>query len=524
MECVEADYGFAWSIRLESCMNWSLIRLRLPLSYALIALLAAMVLGSILLLTLQSYYTEQEYNYLKNNAQLISPGIGKILESDKSSAYLQVYIQNLSFLIQARVRLLDVDGNVVADSGSMRTQHWIFTSLTPDGMNAEVLYEGKTTRNLYTVNIQVVDNRLIGEKEGANSIWLSQLPTENTVCGFGLSDDPKSLQHSEQAVSVVVSSSNGNPLGTLEISEGMSFGGQIVRNVARTWVFASMIAVVVAAIVGLMVSRRLILPLNVLTDATQQMASGDLSARAHIESKDEFRVLGCAFNNMAERVEEIVATLSSFVSDAAHELHTPLTTLKANLELALDDTQFADQHIFRAQQQVVRMQDMIDNLLRLSQIEASDIDYRRVSLSNIVQQVAEVYSSRADHKSITFSMSPFHENVFVLGDSMQIRQVIENLLDNAIKFTPVDGSVYIQLVEVDKKVRIIVEDSGIGIPKEDMSQLFKRFHRGRNASSFPGSGLGLAIVKSIIDSHGGEIEVQSDVKGTCITVLLPLSE
>jgi signal transduction histidine kinase len=262
------------------------------------------------------------------------------------------------------------------------------------------------------------------------------------------------------------------------------------------------------------VSRRFNAPLESLTRTTTQMAAGDLSARADIEREDEFGLLANSFNTMAETIETKVAALRRFVADAAHELGTPLTALRTNLEL------IDDEHIPLALEQVERMDALTRSLLDLSQLEAldSEIQFDEIDLAALLRELSEPYASRADQAELSFNLEIENDPAIINGDAVQIGTLIQNLLDNAIKFTPAGGQVNVKLSEQVDAVQLTVADTGIGIPEDDMPHLFSRFHRGRNASAYPGSGLGLAIVKVIADQQGARIRVDSDESGTVFVV------
>jgi len=265
----------------------------------------------------------------------------------------------------------------------------------------------------------------------------------------------------------------------------------------------------------------LIAPLGDLTEVTRQMSNGDLSARAHVVSRDEFGLLARSFNTMAERVETLIHTLRSFIADAAHELHTPLTTLRANLDLSVDDDQNRADYLETAQTQVLRLQALVDSLLDLSRIEAGKLSLRKLPISKIIMDSASKYSGSTSAAGVSLQLNSIPDDIYVIGDELQIRRALNNVLDNALKFTPANGTITLQLDTEGHYARIIVKDNGVGIPPEDLPDIFKRFHRGRNAAGYPGSGLGLAIVKAIVDQHGGEVKIESDTQGTMVTILLP---
>jgi len=498
------------------------LRWRLPISFAAIATITALVLGGILLLTLRDYYREQERTYLMNSAQLMSTGIADLINDDPSPSNLQIYLQNLSFLIQARIRVYDLENTLLADSGSLQSQQFIYTNLNPIGMSADVFREGRAERYSFQVAINILDTVPNTEGLGTYPVFLQQLPTENSMCGYGIgTENTNTLTRTDQSVRVDVINSAGQVVGSLEVSEGLAFGGTILSNVAAAWGVASLAAILVAVLMGIGMSKRLIAPLGDLTEVTRQMSNGDLSARAHVVSRDEFGLLARSFNTMAERVETLIHTLRSFIADAAHELHTPLTTLRANLDLSVDDDQNRADYLETAQTQVLRLQALVDSLLDLSRIEAGKLSLRKLPISKIIMDSASKYSGSTSAAGVSLQLNSIPDDIYVIGDELQIRRALNNVLDNALKFTPANGTITLQLDTEGHYARIIVKDNGVGIPPEDLPDIFKRFHRGRNAAGYPGSGLGLAIVKAIVDQHGGEVKIESDTQGTMVTILLP---
>jgi signal transduction histidine kinase len=317
---------------------------------------------------------------------------------------------------------------------------------------------------------------------------------------------------------------NNEKVGTVQLSEGPAYGTAILTSVAYGWALSSIIAVILAVLIGWYISRRISAPVLTLSNATTRMMQGDLSSRADIKSRDEFGQLARSFNEMASQVEETVGTLRSFVADAAHELHTPLTALQTYLELARDERNASErnQYLARAHDQGQRLEALVKSLLNLSRIEAGESIFAPVDFSQLVQEVSEQFASRAEQTGHEFEITRLEENISVLGNTEQLRQVIINLLENALKFTPTKGRLSVALENKEGKAKLTVSDTGIGIPAEDLLHLFERFHRGRNASNFAGNGLGLAIVKAIVSGHQGDVSVQSEPgEGTQISVFIP---
>lgn len=534
------------------------IRWRLPLSYAAIALLGAVSLGVVLLMMLRGYYLQRELDYLTSNAQAIGSRIGLLMEAELPPAALQSQLRSFSFLSQTRVRLLDVDGQVLADSGSPGEHREVATiSVEVEvGGLSEVLtqtVEGDDEEKRYTSMIVIEDastedvqlsesvmvkgsgpGGLAGVLETDEGLTggrglVSLIPAVGTPYGFGLTagaevDGPRSTQVVRHPFYTELIKLRGY----VELSEGPAYGRQVLTSVTWGWAVASGVAVLLAAGVGWIISRRLSAPLLALTDVTARIADGDLSARAGLARQDELGLLAHSFNEMAGRVEETVVALRYFVADAAHELHTPLTALRTDLELVTGVENDAERHthIERAQAQVERLEALTSGLLDLSHLEAGTVDEDRapVNLNALIRETSEPYASRAEQADLSFSLSLPEEAAVVQGYEAQLRRALSNLLDNAVKFTPEGGAVSAGVCRDGEWVELWVQDTGIGIPTEDLPHLFSRFHRGRNTAAYPGSGLGLAIVKAIAECHNGDVRAENTAQGARFTLRLPVQQ
>ena len=284
-------------------------------------------------------------------------------------------------------------------------------------------------------------------------------------------------------------------------------------------------AVLLAGLAGWLASRRLVRPLLTLTDVTSRMAGGDLAARTAVQRQDELGILGGSFNKMADQLASTITTLLQFFADSPHELHTPLTALQTDLQTLrqteLEPGQAAK--IARAQEQAMRLQTLTNSLLDLSRIEANtNGDSEMVNLNQLVQATAELFASRAEQNDIQFGLTLPDMPLQVRGSPLRLRQAVQNLLDNALKFTPAGGEVTVALAQEGDFACLTISDTGIGIPEEDMPHLFGRFHRGRNTADFPGNGLGLAIVQAIVAGCNGRITLYPLTPGTQVQLHFPL--
>jgi signal transduction histidine kinase len=553
------------------------IRWQLPLSYAAIALLATVALGVVLLLTLRGYYGQLERAYLEGNALAFSYTLAPLLADDLPAESLQAQVISLSFLSQVRVRLLDRDGSPVADS-SAPGRFAVSLAAIPERdvlLPAGEIEANSRTRAFIIINpnlpeptvlssTEILPSRLMfepyqpGDPYGPLMIRSLSLVGGKFPLDLG-SDADLAGPRSNQVVRQPVYNDTSSLLGYVELSEGPAYGQEIVTSVARGWVLSGVVAMALAAAVGWLVSRRISAPLLALAGVTASMAAGDLSARADVRRRDEFGTLACSFNTMADRLEDTVVTLRRFVSDAAHELNTPLATLRANLEMMRHDSAPEDsapedgapedgvpedgapedgvpedgvaeeslpgqnERLARAQAQVERLEVLARGMLDLSRIEAgmNQEAVGPVSLTALAQDMGELYASCAEQVGLAFELSLPEAPIIIRGDETQLRQALANLLDNAIKFTPEGGRVELGLGQAEGMANLWVEDTGIGIPAEDVPHLFQRFHRGRNTAGYPGSGLGLAIVKAIADRHGGYVTADSNSHSTRFSLQLP---
>ncbi len=545
------------------------LRWRLPFSYAAIAAIATLALGLVLLTTLRNFYSRAEMNYLRNNAEAAGVMISRFATEPHIDEIIKEQLQTFSFLSQTRIQLLDDDKNVLQDTGLPNNNYLAFDrranagrrtndvtvpfsdyQIDPDNWDVQTwVYAAPTSGESLSAATETVNRFRIEifsavEDESLTIVedhiilptpmgpfpedQLLFFPARRTLFGFDLNDNSarrSTVRRSSQAIELPLPEQS-SLTGYIRLSAGPAYGSEILDSVAQGWLVASMFAVVLAALVGFFISQRLTAPLLSLTTATTKMTAGDLSARAAIISRDEVGTLARSFNDMAIRLEETIVTLRRFVADAAHELHTPLTALRTNLELLTSEQRDQQQFTFveAALAQVQRLESLTTDLLELSRLESiSTISHHEsMNLTQLIQETAERYASQAEQLGIDFQLDLPADTIFIRGDILQFRRALGNLLDNALKFTHPGGTVNLSLTRlISGNIEISVRDTGIGIPPDELPQLFSRFHRGRNAAAYPGSGLGLAIVKAIVDAHNGTITAHSLANGTHFTLQIP---
>ncbi len=277
------------------------------------------------------------------------------------------------------------------------------------------------------------------------------------------------------------------------------------------------------SIFGWWLANNLARPILVLTQAVEHMELGDLGMRVKPTGPKELQRLSEAFNNMASRLQSNVSELRAFVANASHELRTPLTVVKLRAEAlregAREDPEVAERFLSEIESEVDRLVGMVNDLLDLSRVDAGMDATKRtmVDLAAIAHEVYETFSIRSARAGVELDLNITPEISQIIGNEDQLRRVFYNLVENAIKFTKENGRVEMSIGQGprEKTVRFMVQDTGAGINPEHLPHVFERFYRADTTQPRPGSsrgsGLGLAIAKSIVENHGGEIGVSSQV-------------
>ncbi|NNC75528.1 MAG: HAMP domain-containing protein [Acidimicrobiia bacterium] len=280
-----------------------------------------------------------------------------------------------------------------------------------------------------------------------------------------------------------------------------------------------------AALVTVVVSRRLMQPITELTSAAQGLQSGNLSHRVEVDEGGEIGTLASAFNDMAASLEESDEVRRTMTADIAHELRTPLANIRGYLEAAKDGVVPSDEALVgTVYEEAVLLQHLVEDLETLTQADAGRLSMNMVptQVGEILAQVVDAHHARTD--GVHLEAVDDTEGVVVSVDPMRIRQAIGNFVDNALRHTPSGGSVTVAARSQNGSVLITVVDTGEGIAAEHLPHVFDRFYRAdpSRTRSTGGSGLGMAIARHIVDAHGGTVSAASSPgQGTIITVALP---
>ena len=326
----------------------------------------------------------------------------------------------------------------------------------------------------------------------------------------------------------------GNSVGTFYISPGPSaiFPSPLwlSQTISRFLLWGALLAIAVALLVTYFLSRRISAPVKALTLAARRLGQGDLSQRVQSEDKSELGELAQAFNTMAENLERSEQLRRNMIADIAHELRTPLSNLKGYVEAIRDGMVKPELDAIRSlDEEAMMLSQLVNDLQELSLAEAGELklDCQKENVIELLKQIAGVKQSQAAAKGISLSADLPKKLPRVNIDSRRISQVLLNLIDNAITHTPQGGIITITARKLDDWVEIGIEDTGEGIPAEHLPNVFERFYRvdKSRARATGGTGLGLAIARSLVEAHGGKIEVKSEEgKGSHFAFTIPMPQ
>jgi len=309
-----------------------------------------------------------------------------------------------------------------------------------------------------------------------------------------------------------------------EIYEGL--------NTIRLQITLWLIIIALAAIVlNIFLVRTITRPISNLNDGIERMAHGDLSSRVEVKGKNEFAQLALAFNSMSERIEQLDKARGQFVSNASHELKTPLSTIKILIETLLyqetPDPAMEKEFLGDINKEIDRLNSIVTDLLTLVNVDSGGMKLNKTEfkLGQLIQEQTRRLMPLARENGIEMDCI-IKDACDILGDTTKLQQVFYNIIDNAIKYTHRGGSVVIEVSRSGRRAVVRISDTGVGIPESDLPHIFERFYRVDKARSREtgGTGLGLSIVKQIVLLHGGIIDASSKVgEGTTFVVELPIS-
>ncbi len=327
----------------------------------------------------------------------------------------------------------------------------------------------------------------------------------------------------------------------VDVTPGMMLGSAgppqlrqpVIDRVNGAIIVGGLLALAAALAIGFVVFRSITRPIDQLTHAAHALTRGDLSTRVEVDDHptrlgtDELSDLGSAFNSMADHLQQAEQLRRDMTADIAHELRTPLSVIRANLEAMIDGVYPADgDHIHTTLDQVNLLSRLIEDLRTLALAEAGQLPLvkRPADVSSLISSALASFETQAQAQQIDLISNVDTHLPLIAIDPDRIQQALAILIANALRHTPVNGSIKVSSHQESNQAIIEVADTGSGIAPEDLPHVFERFYRAnksRSRAAGGGSGLGLAIAKSIIEAHNGSIVARSELgKGTTMRIEL----
>lgn len=313
----------------------------------------------------------------------------------------------------------------------------------------------------------------------------------------------------------------------LPMSELTENENQILNIVYITSIIVFLLSLVILIVFDAVVYR----PLRKTTEGAKQFADGNLKYVINVDSHDEMGYLANTMNYMASELDKAEEYQHSFIANISHDFRSPLTSIKGYLEAILDGTippERQEQYLKRVIGETERLTKLTSSMLTLNTVDSKGLLNRTTfDINRIIKETAQSFEGQCLEKNISFELTFEQESQMVYADFGKIQQVIYNLVDNAIKFSNKDSSIYLSTEQKGEKIFTSVKDTGAGIPKKDIKKVFDRFYKSDTSrgKDKKGTGLGLSIVKGIIRSHGENIDVIStEGVGTEFVFSLPCAD
>jgi len=304
---------------------------------------------------------------------------------------------------------------------------------------------------------------------------------------------------------------------------------EILEDYRDTILAVTIPMMLIALLSGAVFAFRSVRPIRSLIQTTQSIiATGKMDVRVPETGSGELDELTKLFNRMLARIEGLIKGMREALDNVAHDLRTPLTRLRGSAEVSLQGERSPQQYreaLADCVEESDRILTLLNSLMDISEAETGTmrLHLEAVSISKLLQEIVDLYQYVGEGKDISIVVDCV-KDLQIVADQNRIRQVLGNLIDNAVKYTPPQGRVTVRAQREKEGIILSVKDTGVGIPSEEIPHIWNRLHRGDKSRSQPGLGLGLSLVKAIVNAHKGHTEVQSAPgEGSIFRITLPLS-
>ncbi|MBQ4627266.1 MAG: HAMP domain-containing histidine kinase [Clostridia bacterium] len=463
-----------------------------------IILASFVFLGGALLILVSTLWMNEKTSLLVENAASVAQNVSDVMDSDfliedggRGSVILICNSLNqISTAVDADMFMVDTEGRVIFCKEIMQS-------------NLNLISSQCMVHNQYSIPADVMEKALKGLYNTTGDLG-GMLRSLHFIVGSPVTSSGKTV---------------GAIFVTQPVIEGLT---PYVAGIFRMFFTAVLFALALAFVLVYLVSYRLTKPLREMSAAAKQYASGDFSNRINIKkskffSQNEIDELIIAFNSMAQALATLEMSRRSFVANVSHELKTPMTTIGGFIDGILDGTIEKEkemQYLKTVSDEVKRLSRLVTGMLNMSKIEAGELDIKpqRFDISEMIFRTLLSFEQVIDRKHIEIRGLESMESNPLNADKDMINQVVYNLIDNAVKFTPEGGYIEVSSKSDTEKIIVKIRNSGKGIPGEETDKIFERFYKVDKSRSYDikGAGMGLYIVKTIIELHGGQIIARSE--------------
>lgn len=456
------------------------IKSRLVKSFSIVIFITILVLDILLITFVRKYYYDNMNDLLKNQLQVTTNFYKKYFNLYSLEENIYDSLDSFWEQTDAQIQIYDNTGSMLMDS------------------------IGVVEDNVKYIDVQ---KSLQGEK---NNRWIGNVSY---------------YDYKVMALSTPIES-DGKVIGVMRLVVSLEAVDKGISNIIVFFLIISITVLIFSILVSTILAKNIVVPIKKLTIVAEEMAGGDLGVRSDTNSRDEIGKLAKTLDYMAEEIQKREQLKNEFISSISHELRTPLTAIKGWV-ITLDDSQ-TDKDTLKMGLNIIeketdRLVNMVEELLDFSRLSSGKmtLNKKEVSIKAISDYIDIYMSARARRENKRLNINLDSENKKIYVDIDRIKQVLINLLDNAFKFTEAEGTISISFTAVEGSLKIVVQDDGSGITKEDLPRVKEKFYKGKNAKSK--NGIGLSICDEIVKLHNGEIFIESEEgKGTSVTVILPV--
>ena len=465
--------------------------------FAAIFLVSFMILGASIEIMVNAYSLHEKTELLEENTRAVAESISNSFIVDNMNSYYSYdkeqvceSLNMISSCIDSEIIVCDVGGQAIfckdqVGFNAYRDQSMVckdHKSFKVDDKYLQRVYEGASVSKILIDGEQyyIVGNPIVSERT------YGQFTVSGNIIG---------------SVFAIT------PAGT----------STIVRATLRAFFVVALLCLSIGFVMIWALTKRMVTPLQQMSNAAKSFAVGDFSYRVNIEGNDELSDLGNAFNDMADALDKLESSRRSFVANVSHELKTPMTSIAGFIDGILDGTipsEKQDYYLKIVSDEIRRLSRLVVAMLNMSKIESGDfrMQPKNYNVSDQIIHILLTFEQKIEKKNIEIrgleDLEPHH----IHADTDMIYQVIYNLFDNAVKFTNENGYIEIKMNDEGNFVKISIKNSGEGINPEELSRIFERFYKVDKSRSLDskGAGLGLYIVKTMVEMHGGRIYARSD--------------